>query len=376
MNIINLNQEQELTGILKYLNADLIFKIYLGKNLVIKSNKEKSFLDFLSKWTLLLESEIKVEDSLKILQKQVNNENLRYIIYEILKDLNEGKSLSESFYKNKNYFPEIFIKLIYLGQKSNQLSYIIKESYIYFEKTFQTKKRFSTLLYYPIFLISLLTSVFFAFVFFMIPSLEEIIFLNEDIIRGEIIKNFILWKNINRIFLIIFIFVISFIFIEFLKIYKGKKSFLIRIRKIKKLSQWIQTARFCRILRLLIVSKVNFFESLEIITKITDATKKDSYRKKLLKKIYSGENYIEIFEESEIFDQHFILLLKINKDVQNFEHIIKTSSLYYENLLNINLKKIEKLIEPISMLLIGGITLLIVSTMIIPILNLGNGVIF
>lgn len=116
---------------------------------------------------LLLDSGVGILECMQSVQTQ--NTSLAIIIQDIVKNLHQGLSLTQSIAQHKTIFGELSCALLTLGQESGTLPAILLTLSAYFNKRAQTKALVTKALVYPSILLCAMIVAFLAIIWFVIP---------------------------------------------------------------------------------------------------------------------------------------------------------------------------------------------------------------
>lgn len=366
---LELNSMEEVDTYADKNNLNIV-KVSLKKEKLIKlKNKELKLI--CKKISILLESGCETTQILNILKSQ-SNKNLKNIFSNISNNLNKGNTISDSFQKT-NSFSHFFISMIEAGEVSGNLDRVMNDLYIYYDKEDKLKSKIITMLIYPLLLIiiSLLSTIF--MVFFIMPNFQKIFennIVNPPLITISIIK---MTEFIRENYLILNVLFLILILLLLKIITNNKKIKLIiselkfKIPIVKNINTLIVTTRFSRVFKILIQSRIQIIDAINISAKIID----NNY---ILNKLSISNQYIRqgnklsySLEKSNVFPSLFVSMIKVGEESGKLEDTLNTITLFYENDLDNKINQIMKFVEPsitiILGLFIGGFTLAMVLPM-------------
>lgn len=366
---LELNSMEEVDTYADKNNLNIV-KVSLKKEKLIKlKNKELKLI--CKKISILLESGCEITQILNILKSQ-SNKNLKNIFSNISNNLNKGNTISDSFQKT-NSFSHFFISMIEAGEVSGNLDRVMNDLYIYYDKEDKLKSKIITMLIYPLLLIiiSLLSTIF--MVFFIMPNFQKIFennIVNPPLITISIIK---MTEFIRENYLILNVLFLILILLSLKIITNNKKIKLIiselkfKIPIVKNINTLIVTTRFSRVFKILIQSRIQIIDAINISAKIID----NNY---ILNKLSISNQYIRqgnklsySLEKSNVFPSLFVSMIKVGEESGKLEDTLNTITLFYENDLDNKINQIMKFVEPsitiILGLFIGGFTLAMVLPM-------------
>lgn len=110
----------------------------------------RELVGFTRELSSLLASGISLHQALGILQDRSNSASLKDAIMTMRKDIQEGSSFSEAIVKHKGVFPELYDRLISVGEETGNLSGSLDRLGTYLEKQALLARKVAGALRYPI----------------------------------------------------------------------------------------------------------------------------------------------------------------------------------------------------------------------------------
>ncbi|MBU3195480.1 type II secretion system F family protein [Clostridium algidicarnis] len=316
---------------------------------------------------LMIGSGVSLLSSLNIIQEGIENMSVKNSILEICKSLKDGKSLSQSFLSYPNIYPRMFIQMIKVGEDSGRLEDSFKILGDYYKKQQKLKSKLINALSYPVVLMITVIIMFFFITIKVIPNFMTLLENNVQelplytkAILG--ISSFISAKW----YLIVIILILNILLVLFNYKRSYMSNFLIsRIKTVKE----FYNIKFIMSLRVLIESGNTIINSIE---KCTNMFEENNYKKDLnliVADIKKGRSLYKAFKRSGLFNSISLAILKVGEESGNLEESLN----HIEEIMLVNYeKKIEKnlnIIQPVSLIIVGGMILTLVITLVLPMIN-------
>ena len=89
--------------------------------------KQKDVMIFVKKLSTMVKAGLPVLESLKMVETQTDEKNLKKVVGTIAKDLESGVSLSKCFDKHSNAFDNVAINMIKAGESSGKLDLFLQK---------------------------------------------------------------------------------------------------------------------------------------------------------------------------------------------------------------------------------------------------------
>jgi len=174
---------------------------------------------------------------------------------------------------------------------------------------------------------------------------------------------------------IIIVFVVLVIaVIQFVNTKKGKRVYdkiITRIPYISSIVKKVNLSRFNRTLNNLLRSGVPILESLEVVkNSMTNSLYNDSLKNVIskVKKGYSLSSSLK--DESKLFPVVNVRMIAVGEKTGETEEMLKKIAIFYDTEIDNFVKNISSVIEPVLMLIIGGIIALLAFSIIAPIYSI------
>ena len=129
-----------------------------------------ALLVFTQELSTLLKAGLPLDRSLSVLSELTENEYLREIVKELLREVKGGKSLSEAFGSYPHVFPKIYVNMIKAGEVGGALDEILERLREYLERAEELKSYFVSALIYPLILGAVGTASIIVMITFVIPD--------------------------------------------------------------------------------------------------------------------------------------------------------------------------------------------------------------
>lgn len=378
--IISSKDIDELREILSYKKLYLLSSKKIEKHkLELRDRIRTQDLSFLcNQFSIMLSSGIELTKVISIIKESnKDSKRIKEILEEVLKDISSGMSLSSSLERFNKDFPNHFISMIKVGEASGRLDIIFKDLSKYYEKQKVNKQKLISALSYPLVLIGLgLLVVIFLFIK-IIPIFTKIF----DSFNSEVpsITRFVLNLSSHfKSYYYIYLFVIVLLLALFL-IFKNKKKvryFLdyikLKLPLIKELYKSVYTIHFIQGMDILIKSGMDISSSVNLTSDLLN----NEYLKKKLQNasddIKIGISITSSISNINYFSDLFIEMLDIGEQSGDMNSILITLYDYYNLDYDYRLKKLIGTIEPILIIMIGGMIAFMLLSIFLPMLGIMN----
>jgi type IV pilus assembly protein PilC len=133
----------------------------------------KEFLIFNQEFSTLIKAGLPILQSVELLHKRTENPGFRAALESIIHDIKGGSSLSDAMTRHPAYFSPLFTSTVQAGEKSGALVDVLKRSITYQKKMIAVRRKLTSALVYPLFVMIFVIAVFALFLFYIIPSFSQ-----------------------------------------------------------------------------------------------------------------------------------------------------------------------------------------------------------
>lgn len=331
---------------------------------------------FTKKLRVLLKSQVPILDSLYILEGQINNKRFRSMMKDIIGNVRDGLSFSDSLSKYPRYFSPLYISIIKAGEASGKLDFSLEHIAKYLDDEKQVSSKVKSSLAYPAVMITVgcLTVVF--IITFVVPRLQV---LFEDLVDQlpfvtKVLLSVSLFFSKYWLFMLLSLVALG-VFLYYTRGAHWQRAILYQIKRrtpiLKEIMYNQSLARFSRALSILLSSGVSILESLRIAIPLVDDLTAQEELKVAYKEILEGGGLEESFRNNvEFLPDLFTKMVAIGEASGRLEEILGELSESYADEVSMYTKIVTSLIEPIAILVVGGILGFIVIAVLLPIFEI------
>lgn len=361
----------------KHEMIDSEHKSIWSKEITLFSNRKSYSFNyrFFSELALLIEAGVDVHKTLEIIGGTCSKENEKATLKQIKEAIVNGSTLSEALDTTRR-FVKYDTMTIAIGEETGELSTVLKSLSNYYTKKIAQRRQITGALSYPI-LVLITTVLSMVFMFnYIIPMFEDV-FKRFNGTLPPLTRSIIaLSETFNRIGWVILLIIVVLFATAFIcrkkDWYRSFVSSLIeRTPIVKDISILTYKGRFCQTLALLISSKVHLQEALRLIKDVIGYYPLEKALSKIIEDISSGKSLSEAISPYKFFDRKMVSMTLVGEEVNKLDVIYDQLSNQYSNELDVKIKSMNSLLEPILIIFVGAMVGVILISMYLPIFHLG-----
>jgi type IV pilus assembly protein PilC len=344
---------------------------------------QKVLTTFTRQLSTLQDAGLPLLRSLQILESQQKPGKLKNILMGVCEEVEGGSSLSESMGKFPKAFNTLYVKMVNAGEIGGVLDIILQRLAEFMEKSERLKRKIKGAMVYPIVVVAIAMLILTGIMYFIIPKFEAIF---TDF--GVVLPKLTLWligtsrwvagglpnQKIAGIFFVIPApFVIWILWKLIRKAGPGKAAtdYAILYSPIfGKLVQKTTIARFTRTLGTLISAGVPILEAV----KITKETCGNYVFEKALGKVHDaireGEGFAPTLRETKTCDGIVVNMIDVGEETGELDAMLLKIADNYDEEVDVAVASLVSLLEPLMVVVLGGIVGTIVVAMFLPLVKM------
>jgi len=325
---------------------------------------------------VMLAAGVSLPKSLDVLTSQSRNKYFQKILQEIKEKIIQGNSFSEALAEYPRVFPKIFSSMIKVGEKTGSMPDVLNTLASHLEKDFRLRSKVKGALMYPMIVVIAMILIGVVMLVLVVPKLSEAFkSLNIELPKttrlimnlGNYFKDY--WYLLLAVPLLIAGFII--LLKRNPKFKNSWDRFVLKIPFVSSLIKKINTAYSARTLSSLISGGVSIVEALQITS---ETVSNEKFREVLIrasKEVKKGEKLSSIIAQfPEVYPPVFVQMLEVGEETgQTSKVLLRLAEFFDEEVTNVT-QNLASIIEPILLLVIGGIIALFAVSMIKPIYSM------
>lgn len=331
---------------------------------------------FVQNLSIVMKAGIPLTKGLSILSKQTKNAKFKDALTQIHTDVEAGKSFAEALEKYPKIFPNIFVSMVRVGEISGNLDKNLEYLGIQLQREHELISKTKGAMIYPavivvtIFLVGILMSIF------VLPKLIGI-FKESGMELPLMTRMVIAFTDFmsNHTMLALGGMAVFFGGIYYaLKTKQGMAIFdqiLLKMPIFGEISRKINMARFSRIMSSMLKSGTPILEGLQISANSMGNSQYVLAITAVAEKVRIGRNLAASLEEyPKLFSYLATQMIGVGEESGNVDAILEELAVHYEQEVDETMRNLSSVIEPVLLLVIGGVVGILAMALISPIYNL------
>ncbi|GKU32024.1 type II secretion system F family protein [Clostridium folliculivorans] len=332
---------------------------------------------FCRQFYTMLDAGVSINSSLNILARQLPNKKLREVLSKVEDNVKKGETLSESMKLQGKVFPDLLISMVETGEMSGNLDSVMLRMSTHFEKENKINNKIKGAMVYPAVLSVMAVSVVTILLTFVMPTFIDM-FTQSGVVlplptRILLAISGALSKHGLVIFLILILIVLGLRY--YFKSDSGQlfiSKFKLTFPVVKGLNQKIIVSRFTRTLSTMLSSGVSLVQALETVSEVVGNRIAQDKLLEIREELIKGEGLSKPIEESKIFPPMLASMIKIGEESGSLDEILNKTADFYDEEVETTIQTTTALIEPLLLVVMGGVVGFIVISIMMPMFTMYN----
>ena len=310
--------------------------------------------------------------------KRLRSPRLKTIVAEVRYSVaEEGTSLSEAMAKHPKAFSQVYISTIQAGEASGQLAFALQQlvEYLDWQETISSSLRQATM--YPLVVLTAVTLLVTGLVGFVFPRILPILKLRQVALPlpTRIIMFASDFLRHNIVGIIVFGILAVVLVVLMRRNERGRLWVDAAILKIPVMGQLILEVNMARVityLGLFYRTGVELIQSLLLVENMATNRVIAAVVRDAREQITGGETIANAFGRSPLVPLVIMRSLALGESTGRLDEALDRAKAYYGREIPAAVRRVITLIQPILIVVLGGVVLLVALAIMLPILNIYN----
>lgn len=350
-----------------------------GDGVLVKPRKKgggfgvsvKELTQFTVQLATLIDAGLPIVRSLRVLEGQLKAGLLKTTIGAVSEDVEGGSALSDAMGKHPKVFDRLYMNMVKAGEIGGVLDQILNRLADFMDKSFRLRKKIIGAMIYPAAVITFAVSVVIVLLIFIVPRFEKL-FAEMRLELPQVTKVLIgvsRWLLDNSYWLpfVLIAMVVGLLFLKRLPrvayVIDGLK---LRLPLVGKIARKAVIARFARTLGTLTQAGVGIIDALEICQGTANNEVVSAALETVKDAVREGENIAGPMSQAKVFDDMVVNMVDVGEETGELDRMLLKVGDTYENDVEVAVDAMVSLLEPLLIIVVGGIVFFIVLALFLP----------
>ena len=313
-----------------------------------------------------------------IVAKGHSNASMTKLLMDIRGDIEQGTSMADAFAKHPKYFDRFYSNLVRAGEAGGVLESLLDKLATYKEKTQAIKKKVKSALTYPAAVLVVAIALVIVMMMFVLPEFGKV--YDGMGVALPALTQFMM--NISDFFVaygwLVIIGLIGSVvgFYQWLqrspKLQKRVDALLLKMPIFGGIVRKATIARWARTTSTLFAAGVPLVETLYSVAGASGNIIYEEATQEIRSKVNQGISLTSGMVATDLFPNMMVQMASIGEESGALDDMLNKAAEFYEDEVDNAVSQLSSLMEPIIMVVLGGIVGVILVAMYLPLFNLGN----
>jgi type IV pilus assembly protein PilC len=328
----------------------------------------------------MINSGMSILRSLYVLEEQTEGKFLKATLVAVRKDVEAGLSLSDALARHPKVFNPLFVAMTQAGETGGVLEDALMRVADQLEKDASLRRQIKAAMVYPTLVVIFAVGIMMALVAFLVPVFESVFKQFGGELPSITKLSVAMSHAVTGYWWLMFLTAggLGFAFVKWKKSTWGRKQWdLFRLRvpmKIGTIVQQVAVARWSRTLASLTAAGVPLLLGLEITGKTGGNWAIEEAMDGVISSVKRGGTIAAPLAQAPVFPAMVTHMVGVGEETGALDTMLDKIADFYEDQVAASVKALTSILEPVMIIMIGGIVGFIVISMYLPLFNVYNSI--
>jgi general secretion pathway protein F len=318
-----------------------------------------------------------LEEALRAVSQQTDKARLKSMMLAVRSRVMEGHALASGLAEFPHVFPELYRATVSAGEESGHLHMVLERLADYTESRQQLRQKIQLALFYPAMLTIMAIGVVSLLLVYVVPQVVQV-FANIGQELPLLTRALIAVSDFLRaygLFILLLLVAAGMGFTYLMRQEPFRRRVhhtLLSLPLVARLVRGLNTARFARTFSILMASGVPVLEVLRIAASVISNLPMRDAVEEAARKVREGANLANSLEKSGYFPPMTVHLIASGEASGRLEEMLDRAAANQEREVESLVATILGLFEPLMIVVMGGMVLIIVLAILLPIFELNQ----
>jgi type IV pilus assembly protein PilC len=344
----------------------------------MQSVKASELAVFSRQLATMINSGMSILRALYVLEWQTDSKFLKETIVSVRKDVEAGLSLSSAMERHPKIFSPLFVAMTQAGEAGGVLEDALMRVADQLEKDASLRRQIRSAMIYPTLVIVFAIGVMMALVAFLVPVFENVFKQYGGKLPKITQVSVFLSHAVTKYWWLIFLLagLAAFSFIKWKSSSWGRPQWdHVRLKipmKIGAIVQQVAVARWARTLSSLTSAGVPLLLALDIVGRTGGNVAVEEAMEGVIASVKRGGTIAAPLAQAPVFPVMVTHMVGVGEETGALDAMLEKVAEFYEDQVEASVKALTSILEPIMIVVIGGIVGFIVVSMYMPLFTVYN----
>ena len=345
-----------------------------------KKITEKDITIFTRQLAVMMKAGVPLLQAFDIVGKGHANPSVGKLLMDIKTEVETGSSLSAAFRKYPRYFDALFCNLVGAGEQAGILDSLLDRLATYKEKILAIKSKIKSALFYPVSIIVVALVITAVIMIFVIPTFKDLFksFGADLPAPTQIVMSLSDWFVGNWYILFPALIGGTWALLEFYKRSTKMQNMVdrlvLRLPIFGEVIRKASIARWCRTLSTMFAAGVPLVEALDSVAGAAGNYVYYEATKRIQAEVSTGTGLTVSMQNTNVFPSMVLQMTAIGEESGALDAMLSKVADFFEAEVDEAVDALASLMEPLIMVVLGGLIGGLVIAMYLPIFKMGSAI--
>lgn len=351
----------------------------LNLDFLAPSVSRQDIVVFVRQFATMIDAGLPLVQCLDLIASQQENRTFKAVLYDIKEHVGGGATFAQALRRHPKVFDDLFVNLVEAGEIGGILDTILNRLAAYIEKNAKLARQVKSAMAYPVGITIVAAIVIFVLLRFVIPSFESMFTSMGGKLPGltEMVIGMSRWLATNTWYVLGGLAGGIFLMKKFLATEKGGYLFdkiALKTPLFGSLLTKVAVARFTRTMGTMLASGVPIIDALDIVSKASGNKIIEEALLFVRERVSEGNAMAEPLIQTEIFPNMVVQMIAVGESTGAMDVMLTKIADFYDDEVEAAVEGLTSMMEPLMMVVLGGIVGTILVAMYLPIFTIAGAV--
>ncbi|MCB9742763.1 MAG: type II secretion system inner membrane protein GspF [Alphaproteobacteria bacterium] len=330
-----------------------------------------------SQLSTLVGAGIPMVEALTAMLDQVENPKLRIILAEVRDKVNEGASLADGMKGHPKVFNDLYINMVRAGESSGALDIVLQRLTDYTESQVKLRGKLTAAMIYPILMSLVGGGIVTGLFVFVIPKIRRVFesfdktlpFITQALLDLSDFASAYWWL------ILLLMVTAAWLFRRWVATPEGREKldfWLLQVPIFGRINRLVAVSRFCRTLSTLLESGVPILTAMNIVSTVVNNKILEAAIVEAARNVTEGQSLAGPLKASGQFPPIVTHMIAIGERTGELENMLAKIADAYDTQVDNTVGALTSLLEPVLILVMGGVVGFVALAILLPMLDLSN----
>lgn len=325
----------------------------------------------------LVGASIPLVDALNALYEQTDSPPMKKTIAQVRDSVNEGLSFADALAQHKRVYPDLYVNMVRSGEASGALDVVLLRLAEFLEGQHRLRSKVGAALLYPAVLLIISILVLMYLLTAVVPKVVGMFeSMNQVLpVPTRVLISLSTFLSATWWMMAIAVVVAVVLVTRWRKTDKGSlrfDQFRLSFPVYGAVYRKVSVARFARTLGTLLASGVPIIESLRIVKTVVQNRIMERAIENSITEVMDGSSLAAPLKKSGVFPPILVHMISVGEKSGSLEEMLTKAADSYEGDVETTVAGLTSILEPIMIVIMGGIVGFVVISILMPMLEMST----